>query len=298
MILDPDAAEIIFAATESLAQARAVGLHTQLEDLIAVLIKKSGSTYLHPRPLPWADQEMMWAHHGLRIDVNGMLHHLNNPKIVAPSKEQAQFYLTQINKALEAIGEISPQALSLIQNFTHTVHLRQNPHHHGFSSWSTHIGIGKIVASNFDDVAGTLAEVMDFLIHESIHNFLHLVEEHYGPFLEDEAYTSNWIKEKIVASPWSGKKIDLGSYTHAIGVWYGLAQFWIRAQGYRGRHASELGAVQIEKMARQASKGFLKPGNVHTAAGTRFHFMNKDYLAFSLQFQAEISCLRRGVQIA
>lgn len=293
LLIDPNAAEIIFAANEDLALACSSRLHLQLEDLMAAILRKAGSGYTHARTLPWLDHEPIHTANGIRVDVRGPLHGLGNPGIQSPDDGQIKYYLSRINDALEAIGEISPEALSLIETFTNTIHIRQNPGHPGFSSWSTHIGIGKITASNLHYVADDLAEVMDFLIHESIHGFLHLVEEHYGPFLEKEAYGSAWLKDKIVPSPWSGKRIDLGSYTHAIGVWYGLAQFWLKARRYEGRHARELSFDRIGGMIHQASAGFMKNDNVHLAAAERFVYMNKDYLSFSLKFQPEIADLRR-----
>jgi hypothetical protein len=298
LLVNPDAAEIILAAIEKPFMAFESSLKLQLEDLMAAVLIESGHQYSHPRSLPWAKRPTLFTTNGLRVDAEGMLHNLSHPNIVAPSAEQTNFYLVQVNKAMEVIAEVSTEALSLIENFTTTIHFRENPNHPNFCSWSTHIGVGKITASNFGDVASDLAEVIDFLIHESIHNFLHLVEEQYGPFLEEAAYSLPWIKEKIVPSPWSGKKIDLGSYTHAISVWYGLACFWLKAQDYAGRHAHELGPKRIEQMIAQASQGFIKRENVHLAAGERFSFMNKDFLSFSLGFQTEISQIRSESALA
>ena len=298
LLVNPDAAEIILAITETPLVAMKSSFIFQLEDLMAAVLIEANQSYIHPRHLLWAEKPSLFTANGLRIDADGMLHNLSHPNILAPSTEQTNFYVAQINKAMNVIAEVSPEALSLIENFTTTIHLRENPHHPNFCSWSTHTGVGKITACNFSDVASDLAEVIDFLIHESIHNFLHLVEEQYGPFLEDSAYSLPWIKEKIVPSPWSGKKIDLGSYTHAISVWYGLACFWLKAQGYAGPYAQELGAKRIQKMIAQASHGFTKRENVHLAAGERFSFMNKDFLSFSLGFQNEISQIQSESALA
>ena len=121
------------------------------------------------------------------------------------------------------------------------------------------------------------------------------MEEHYGPFLEPQAYSAAWIQEKVVPSPWSGKKIDLGSYTHAIAVWYGLAQFWLKA---RVTTEHELKPAVVDQMIQQASYGFLKERNVHLAAEERFLYLNKDYLSFSLGFQPEIAKQLRENAIA
>jgi hypothetical protein len=288
LILDPDAAEIIITAKEDLNLALQNRLNVQLESLMKAVLSKTG----HCR------REPLYTSNGIRVDSCGFLHGLGNPKIQSTSENEARFFLQQIDKALAIIAEVSPEALSLINNFTNTIHIRRNPYHPNYSSWSTHIGIGKITASNFHEVANDIAEVVDFLIHESIHNFLHLVEEEYGPFLEDEAYSASWIKEKIVPSPWSGKKIDLGSYTHAISVWYGLARFWIKAQDYRGDYACDLPLARIQKMVDQASEGFLKNRNVHLVAADHFSYINKDFLACSLNFQPEICALRIGASRA
>jgi hypothetical protein len=298
LLVNPDAAEIILALVAPPLVAINNNIKFQLEDLMAGVLMEAGHPYIHLRPLPWARRPRLFTTNGLRVDANGMLHNLSHPNILTPSAEQTNFYVAQINKAMEVIAEVSPEALSLIENFTTTIHFRENPNHPNYCSWSTHIGVGKITACNFSDVADDLTEVVDFLIHESIHNFLHLVEEEYGPFLEHSAYSLPWIKEKIVPSPWSGKKIDLGSYTHAISVWYGLACFWLRAQAYAGSHAQELGAKRVQKMIAQASHGFIKRENVHLAAGERFSFMNKDFLSFSLGFQNEISQMHREFTLA
>jgi hypothetical protein len=298
IFVDPDAAEIIFTAKESVNLALRNRLNLQLEKLMAAVLSVADSRYQHSCPLVWTNHKPMYTFNGIRVDTFGMLHSLGNPKIQSPTDNQSRFYLQQINKALAIIADVSPAAFSLIENFTTTIHLRQNPHHPNYSSWSTHTGIGKITASNFHYVAEEICEVIDFLIHESIHNFLHLIEEQYGPFLEAHAYATTWIKEKIVTSPWSGKKVDLGSYTHAIAVWYGLAQFWIKAQSYNGRYADELIPSKVRNMIHQACKGFLQSDNVHLATGDLFSYLNKDFLSVSLNFQPEICELRRVHSLA
>jgi hypothetical protein len=276
LIVSPAVCEILYAIKENQQSQYISALLYQLE-------------YLVNEQLGLVEQtKSLYTNNNIIIDYNGLLHSLGNEKIKPVKLEKAKYYQEQINKALEIIKEVSPNTYSLIDNFTNVIHFREDPSRPNYASWSTHIGIGQIVACNFDYVVDDIEEVVDFIIHESTHNFLHLMEEKYGSFLEDISFEKKWVKEKIVASPWSGEKIDLGSYTHAVCVWYGLANFWQLTSESNVR-TNGLAQARVDKMVKQSTAGFIKPGCVHLAAEDKFFYMNKDYLKFSLSYQTTIA---------
>ena len=68
----------------------------------------------------------------------------------------------------------------------------------------------------------TKLELVDLIVHESIHSLLYMLERDVRFYLVDPGIHG-------FQSPWSGRLLTLHSYTHACFVWYGLAHFWSAA---------------------------------------------------------------------
>lgn len=90
-----------------------------------------------------------------------------------------------------------------------------------FVSSSSPRYIGRIILVNPEVVPPE--KIIDAVVHETVHNMLFMIEE-----------CSAWMpSSKIslrvghnVPSHWTGRKLDIRNYLHAICVWYSLYQFW------------------------------------------------------------------------
>jgi hypothetical protein len=104
------------------------------------------------------------------------------------------------------------------------------------------------------------------LVHESIHQFLYLLE-YEGTFVLREP-------EDKVRSLWSGRLLPLHSYFHACFVWYGLAKFWALAHK---SNADVFGEENIRRELDRCLSGF-RGQNPISALGTNAVMVRSDAL--------------------
>ena len=116
---------------------------------------------------------------------------------------------------------------------------------------------------------------MSALLHESIHNYLYMVEAEY-PFSVDINRLHNFTAQ----SAWSGRTLPLASFVHAVFVWFGLSQMWHQVQA-RDAHPD---ATQ-EYIA--AARGFLNPSYRETVESLAER-VRPDILDMFRQFQEVI----------
>jgi len=69
-------------------------------------------------------------------------------------------------------------------------------------------------------------DLIDALVHESIHFLLDMIDEINGWIPEEINTNAQLIK---MESKWSGRPLALRTFLHAIFVWYGLFNLWIYA---------------------------------------------------------------------
>ena len=157
---------------------------------------------------------------GILLDYNGLFH----THETRYTYKEASKFKNILEKALLYIKEGNAVAYNFVLENTIMISLFKDSERYQ-TNFSSDIGIGKIHSLNFERISNDLLEVVDFIIHESIHNYIHLVEESRGTFFD-------WDKTNIekgtqmAISPWTGNKICPHSYTHAICVWFGLVAFW------------------------------------------------------------------------
>ncbi len=236
---------------------------------------------------PWANNQRLFTSCGIEIDYNSQTHNLNNPEIRPISFQEALEFKGQVEKALTIIKEISEYTYSLIVNFLTTINFRKNEKKANYSSWSSELGIGKIVASNFHYVSSNTEDVIDFLIHETIHSFLHVIEEKHGKFITDAALEQTWLMEDVVTSPWSGHGVNLGAYTHAILVWYGLFAFWHKLKISESKHA-DISEEVIDSMLESSSSGFHKNPSILDPTLDKLNFIKEDYQTLAATIQNKV----------
>ena len=86
-------------------------------------------------------------------------------------------------------------------------------------------------------------KIVDALVHEGIHALLFKTSVTGRLF----SPPPRGHPRVTVVSPWSGRPLGLGAFTHACFVWFGLWHFWKQATSRSGRAA---------EFAERARKGF------------------------------------------
>ncbi len=143
---------------------------------------------------------------------------------------------------------------------------------------SSPIGIGRIVLRNPHLTSATVLELVDGLVHETIHGLVDLVE------LTSPVVAPRFAGE-IAASPWTGREIDLRTYVHACFVWYGLWQFWSRiAAG-----AASQRATRARHYMALCLRGFIRDGGILAPIANHVALLGDDVLDVLRAIQAEIT---------
>lgn len=142
-----------------------------------------------------------------------------------PTPSEHHQIVVKLDDATRTIGAIAPPALTLLLAVTRVIVLGAGSGPDmAFSSFSHHRWPGRSGFGNAQLTGINFVTICDALVHEAIHSFLYLVEEHY-PLLIVGAERA----EVKLQSPWTGRALSLRSFVHAIFVWFGLWQFWRRA---------------------------------------------------------------------
>lgn len=282
----PSVAELLTMREDSTPR-EADALFAQLIDLVAAELERVDPQLGYPRRPLWsstgdhaigADGYVpLRLHNGTPVDYDGYFHHLGAPTCHGYSLADARRIVAQLDRALEIITRVCPNAGSLIEVFTRVIQVRANPDRSSYNTWSIDKGIGKIYASNMHRVVDELPVSLDLLIHESLHGFLHAFEYSHSSFLIDGASNQSWIDEKVVSSPWTGNSIDLASYTHAVCVWYGIHQFWLRARDNYDRVRELISLAEVEAALTEAARGFTNNNDVLAPAGDKRRFVTSDH---------------------
>ena len=300
LLTSPNVAEVVYMLEEGLPFEVQRSLMKQLSDFIvaeALLQGVSGITSHQPNWTSNSDHVLnrdikqrhpaLSASTGAVIDYNGYLHNIGLESIKGYTYDEARVFKIKIDEALECIRCVSPTVHSFVEGLTVHIQLRRNKALYQ-SNGSSHIGIGKICSDNFHLIAHKPTEVIDFLVHESIHSFLHLVEETYFSFCDRQSARFSWIGEKFVRSPWSGNKVDLPSYTHAILVWYGMFNFWMKATKFDEGTLKIVNRAEAGMMMRQSAKGFLTKKGLFDHIKSRLDAVRPSFRYLADHVQSEV----------
>lgn len=224
---------------------------------------------------------------GIRLNYQSYAHNTGKPGIGGYNREMALRHKERIELGKEMILQGSRGATSLVDTFTVAIQFRMNKNRPNTVNSSTHTSIGLIRCDNFHNLHDDMPEVIDMLVHESIHQYLHLFEEQLFSFVDTTRISAARLEERIFPSPWSGHELDLRSYTHAILVWYGLWHFW-RQMERSGFTNPELNAESIRQKINEAAVGFLKAESVLTNLDEARSALHPDYAGEIEQLQKEI----------
>lgn len=224
---------------------------------------------------------------GIRLNYQSYAHNTGKLGIGGYSYETALKHKERIEYGKWAIRQTSSPAASLVDTFTVAIQFRIDKNRPNIVNSSTATSVGLIRTDNFHKLHSDMPEIVDMLVHESIHQYLHLFEEQLFTFVNLKKVCPESVEDRIYPSPWSGNLLDLRSYTHAILVWYGLWNFW--TQVYEsGFSTSEMSREQIGLKIQEAEIGFLKPESVLANLGMAQACLSYDYIGQIERIQNEV----------
>jgi hypothetical protein len=153
-----------------------------------------------------------------------------------------------LDEALAVMETVNPGTAQFFSSFVQVVIPWQDPASpRGRASLSDTRWVGAVACANVTTV--NRLHLVDMLIHESVHSFLGMIEEH-DPLLSDLGA----VRSLRVPSPWTGTPLHPRNFLHASFVWFALRQFWRAAAG-RGI----VDERRAERLLNMAGSGFQSP---------------------------------------
>lgn len=275
-------------------------LELQILQAVIAEIKREDPQYLHPLKPRWTlngdfvlDEDIkvkfpaLQTLCGIGINYQSYVHNTGKPGIGGYDFETAIKHKEKIEAGKRIIATVSMSSLSLVEQFTTVIQFRQNKNRPNVVNSSTHTSIGLIRCDNFQHLHDDMPEIVDMLVHESIHQYLHLFEEQLFAFVELKKMYEELLDSRQFPSPWSGNMLDIRSYTHAILVWYGLAHFWKQFidSGYSHPEVSQ---QQAKDKLSEALVGFVKAESVLDNLKEHRSLLDEHYQIFVEKIQKEI----------
>lgn len=178
-----------------------------------------------------------------------------------PDAAETKRIVDKIGCALAEIDDIAPTFGRLIRNYTRVIYVRKIA---GRSPASEQVDseLGSIRLRNVHDDSYGHLQLMDDLIHESVHNFLGTFEYLRFPFLTFGGRNDRASARPV--SPWSFRPIQMLPFLHAAFVYFAI---WNYAKLRRSAFApnSDEGRAALRQYNRYAS-GFLMSGRLSQCA--------------------------------
>ncbi|MCP3161688.1 hypothetical protein LZ199_02120 [Myxococcus sp. QH3KD-4-1] len=170
------------------------------------------------------------------------------------TEEQRSVVLDKLRAALAEIDATAPTLARIIRNYTRVLVVRQRE---GMLPASEQVSdeVGAIRLLNVHTPHYTHEQLMDDLIHESVHNFLSTYEFLEHPFLLAGGSTD---PDARPVSPWSMRPIRVLPFLHAAFVYFAILHYALRRLE-KGTLTDEARAQALRQRNRYAS-GFLMPG--------------------------------------
>ena len=165
------------------------------------------------------------------------------------SPEEVTAVFERLTAALDCITRVSEAAGRLIRDFIKVIVPRKIAKGNGSTSQPHYPG--RVLLRNVETTA--LTRVAGYLVHEAIHQLLYPLE-YAGRFVIRNPDPKSNVR---VASYWTGRGLELHSFVHACFVWYGLANFWVRA-----RDAGVFDPEGVDRELRHCLSGFRGPNPV------------------------------------
>ncbi|MEO9385929.1 hypothetical protein [Chromobacterium phragmitis] len=162
------------------------------------------------------------------------------------SDEQRERVFDKLQAALAMIDVAAPLAGRLIRNATRTIICRK----HSLDILAAETDpndIGELRILNPQLDRYTVVDLVDTLIHESLHNFFAMYELQHGSFV---AYEQSAQLRPV--SPWSGNPIPYNAFTHAILIYFALFHFYLKLY----RTSAEFDRRRVESLLAKCARGF------------------------------------------
>lgn len=123
--------------------------------------------------------------------------------------------------ALRLLAEGAPVAARLVTALTRSVVCRKDRGGPGSCGASSALAIGQTVVRNPQAPAVDEAWFGETLVHEAVHATLDVMRATHPMLLAPER-----VAQARVASPWTGRLLDVDTYLQACWVWYALTWMW------------------------------------------------------------------------
>jgi hypothetical protein len=137
------------------------------------------------------------------------------------SADELGFAHSQLQQALEKIFATDSKSLVMIEQSLRCIGIRKSsitPTLHGLTRSER---LGAVLLRNPHGLKTGITELSEAIVHESLHSYILLLERRVPIFLANRQA----MIDRMVASPWTGKRIEVYAYFHAIAVWFCLARF-------------------------------------------------------------------------
>jgi hypothetical protein len=193
----------------------------------------------------------------------------------------AAAYDIAIDKVRAASCEIrgaSEHTADTISVVARVIVLRSDARLEEFRAASSPVGIGRIVLRNPHLASASVFEVVDGLVHETIHCLIDLIE------LDAPLVAAGFAGERAT-SPWTGRALDVRTYLHACFVWYGLWHFWSRVAGSRPPNRAALAGRYIALCTR----GFTCDGGILAPITGHIGLLGDGVFEVLQQLQTEVT---------
>lgn len=263
LFLSPEGFEAVWFSLRDGSEAR-------LDALLALIDGRAEAPEASsPAETPIADASPMLIRLGGTITVDlgseqGRRVDPTSPVFLMPwepyAPDEAETVRAKLVRAFGEIEQAAPGFAHLIRNYTRVVYVRKAgdlaP-----SSEQVDTELGAIRLRNVHLDAYDHGQLVDDLIHESVHNFLGTYEYLEAPFIP---LGSRPAPELRPVSPWSMRPIQLLPFLHAVFVYFALLSYARRRLTAGGIDAAERARL-LARRNRYAS-GFLMPGRLSEMA--------------------------------
>lgn len=208
----------------------------------------------------------------LRMDASSSV--FCRPPVPVSSKER-ELILEKLHAALRLIDETSSTAGKLIRNVTRCIRVRKSSAEMTAAETDPQV-IGEMRLHNPQRDDMRLIDLVDSLIHESLHSFLAMYELQFGSFV---GYAQSAMVRPV--SPWSGNPIPYNAFTHAVFIYFSIFNFY-RMLYPQLKNSEERNNV-AELMTR-CSRGFrlIEPGKCLSLVGTSPEWLHNVYHEMTL----------------
>lgn len=164
------------------------------------------------------------------------------------SRWERKAILEKMDAAVAALNDVSPSAALMVAQLSRVIVPRKDRGaDRGFSSTSTRICPGRIIIRNADLPEATSEDLIDGLVHETIHCVIDVLEMR-EPLIIDERPCAS----RVVASPWTKRGLDVDTYLQACFVWFGLWNLWLQAM-----NTESLAPRSVLRCLGACARGFL-----------------------------------------